>query len=66
LVQLIEEGRGGAALLITAVPLLPSNQLNLARPIVIVPFDELLGWLEEGTFEEDFLFTVDAFWTRNN
>jgi hypothetical protein len=62
--QLLAEGRGGAALLITTVPPLPSIHLRLSHPIVIVPFDNLLGWLESRTFEEEFLFTVDAFWTR--
>ena len=62
--QLIAEGRGGAALLITTLPLLPSIHLNLQHPIVIVPFEELLSWLENGTFEDEFLFTVDSFWTR--
>jgi hypothetical protein len=62
--QLLAEGRGGAALLITTVQPLPSIQLRLTRPIVIVPFNELLGWLENRTFEDEFLFTIDAFWTR--
>lgn len=64
--QLIAEGRGGAALLVTALPPLPSMHLRLRHPIVIVPFNEVLSWLEKGTFEEEFLFTVDAFWTRPN
>jgi hypothetical protein len=62
--QLISEGRGGAALLTTTVPLLPTIHLDLQHPIVIVPFSELLSWLENGTFEDEFLFTLDSFWTR--
>lgn len=62
--DLIAEGRGGAALLTTTVPPLPAVNLYLRRPIVIVPFDELLGWLEQGSFEDEFLLTVDAFWEK--
>jgi hypothetical protein len=62
--QLIAEGRGGAALLVTMLPILPSIHLRLRHPIVIVPFNEVLNWLEKGTFEEELLFTIDAFWTR--
>jgi len=62
--QLIAEGRGGAALLTTTVQLVSSIRLNLRHPIVIVPFNEVLDWLENGTFEDEFLFTVDAFWKR--
>lgn len=64
--QLISEGRGGAALLVAMQPPSPAVHLNLQRPIVIVPFDEVMNWLEKGIFEEEFLFTVDAFWTRQN
>lgn len=62
--QLLAEGRGGAALLVTTVPPLASIHLHLPHPIVIVPFDELMGWLENRTFEEEFLSTVDSFWKR--
>ena len=61
---LIGEGRAGAALLVTVQPPSQATHLQLDRPIVIAPFDEILSWLEKGSFEEEFLFTVDAFWTR--
>jgi hypothetical protein len=64
--ELIAEGRGGAALLVTTLPILPSIHLRLPRAIVIVPFNEILSWLEKGTFEEEFLLTVDAAWTRKS
>ena len=62
--QLISEGRGGAALLVTMQPPNPAVHLKVQRPIVIVPFDDVMSWLEKGKFEEEFLFTVDTFWTR--
>lgn len=65
LARLIGEKRGGAGLLVTAKVLSGKTQLKVTQPIVIVPVDELIDWLRGGTFEEEFLFTVDTFWTRS-
>jgi hypothetical protein len=62
--MLIQNGRGGAGLVVTMQPDKATPYLKGAQPIVVVPFPELSEWLRRGTFEEEFLEVVDAFWTR--
>ena len=61
---LIADRRGGAGLIL--VPRRPANLDCLAMdlPLAIVTLDEVLEWLNRGTFEESFHFIVDSFWTR--
>ncbi|MFZ0737295.1 MAG: hypothetical protein WAM96_09410 [Candidatus Acidiferrales bacterium] len=62
--ELLRERKGGAGLIVTYKSLESQTAIPLAQPIVIIPVDELLGWLETGSFVDEFVFAVDAFWTR--
>ncbi len=64
--MLIQNGRGGAGLIVTTQPDKATAYLKGVQPIVVVPFLELFEWLRRGTFEQEFLDIVDAFWTREH
>lgn len=64
--MLIQNGHGGAGLVVTTQPNKATPYLKGAEPIVVAPFAELFDWLRRGTFEQEFLDLVDAFWTREH
>jgi hypothetical protein len=57
--RLIQEGRGGAGLLVTAVQHRASWPLQVTQPIAILPFSDVIEWLRDGTFELEFLSRLD-------
>ena len=64
--SLIRDHRGGAGLIVTTKPNEAGPYLKGAEAIVIVAVLELFQWLQDGTFEQEFLSIVDAFWTREH
>jgi hypothetical protein len=62
--ELLRERKGGAGLIITYKSLESRTAIPLAQPIVVIPVDEILGWLETGSFVDEFIVAIDAFWTR--
>ena len=64
--MLIQNGRGGAGLVVATRPDKATLYLKGAQPIAVVPFLELFDWLQRGIFEQEFLGIVDAFWTREH
>ena len=62
--MLIQNSRGGAGLVVTTRPDKATPYLKGAQPIVVAPFPELCDWLRSGTFEQEFLDIVGAFWMR--
>jgi hypothetical protein len=62
LLKLLSERRGAAGLIVTFKRHGSPGSLHLPKPIVIVPVEELLGWLEAGSFVDEMVSTTQMFW----